>query len=57
MHFMYRREAARKSRLRWFGHVQRMNEARLPELFLNAEANGMRGDVPGDVIWTRSSVI
>ena len=36
-------EAARKSRLRWFGHVQRMNESRLPKLILNAEANGPKG--------------
>src|SRR3978361_913526 len=36
-------EAARKSRLRWFGHVRRMNESRLPKLLLNAEANGRRG--------------
>lgn len=36
-------EAARKSRLRWFGHVQRMNESRLPKLILNAEVNGQRG--------------
>lgn len=36
-------EAARKSRLRWFRHVQRMNESRLPKLILDAEANGQRG--------------
>lgn len=35
-------EAARKSRLRWFRHVQRMNESRLLKLILNAEANGQR---------------
>lgn len=32
-------EAAGKSRLGWFGHVQRMNESRLPKLILNAETN------------------
>lgn len=36
-------EAARMSRLRWYGHVQRMNEYRLPKLVLNAELNAPRG--------------
>ena len=36
-------EAASESRLRWFGHVQRMDEVRLPKRILNAELPGRRG--------------
>ena len=36
-------EAARISRLRWFGHVQRMHCDRLPKRILSAEVSGARG--------------
>ena len=36
-------EAARVSRLRWFGHVQRMRDDRLPKRILSAEIPGVRG--------------
>lgn len=36
-------EAARKSRLRWFGHVRRMNDDRLPKKILSAGVDGIRG--------------
>lgn len=32
-------EAARKSILKWFGHVQRMNDSCLPKLIWNAKVN------------------
>ena len=35
-------EAARVSRLRWFGHVQRMRDDRLPKRILSAEVPGVR---------------
>ena len=35
-------EAARVSRLRWFGHVQRMQDYRLPKRILSAEVPGVR---------------
>jgi len=35
-------EAAGKSRPRWYGHVQRMNEVRLPKKILNSELPGRR---------------
>lgn len=35
-------EAARVSRLRWFGHVQRMGDNRLPKKILSAEVPGVR---------------
>ena len=35
-------EMARRSRLRWYGHVERMNEVRLPKKILYSEANGVR---------------
>ena len=36
-------EAARISRLRWFGHVQRMQDGRLPKRILSAEVLAVRG--------------
>ena len=36
-------EAARVSRLRWFGHVQRMRDDRLPNRILSAEVPDVRG--------------
>ena len=36
-------EAARVSRLRWFGHVQRLRDDRLPKRILSAEVPGVRG--------------
>ena len=36
-------EAARVRRLRWFGHVQRMRDNRLPKRILSAEVPGVRG--------------
>ena len=36
-------EEARISRLRWFGHVQRMQDDRLPKRILFAEVPGVRG--------------
>jgi len=36
-------EAASRSRLRWFGHVHRINENRLPKSILNTELPGRRG--------------
>ena len=36
-------EAARVSRLRWFGHVQRMRDDRLLKRILFAEFPGVRG--------------
>ena len=35
-------EAARASRLRWFGHVQRMGNDRLPKRILDAQVPGVR---------------
>jgi hypothetical protein len=35
-------EAARVSRLRWYGHVQRMGNSRLPKRILNAQVPGVR---------------
>ena len=35
-------EAARVSRLRWVGHVQRMRDDRLPKRILSAEVPGVR---------------
>lgn len=45
-------EDASRRRLRWFGHVQRMNEARLPKGILIAEVPGRGGteeDLGGDI--------
>jgi len=38
-------ETIRLNRLRWFGHVQRMEENRIPErvLYMNLEATRLRG--------------
>ena len=36
-------EAATQSRLRWWGHVQRMDEHRLPQQLLNSRMEGKRG--------------
>src|SRR6202000_1375176 len=36
-------EAARVSRLRWFGHVQRMQSDRLPRRIMSEEVQGKRG--------------
>ena len=36
-------EAVRVSRLRWFGHVQRMQDSRLPKRIMSAEVQGNRG--------------
>lgn len=36
-------EAARKSRLRWYGHTLRMNESRMPKRLLDSEVEGSRG--------------
>lgn len=36
-------EAARKSSLRWFGHVQRRNDSRLRKKLLNASIDGIKG--------------
>jgi len=35
-------KAARVSRLRWYGHVQRMGNSRLPKRILNAQVPGVR---------------
>jgi len=38
-------ETIRLNRLRWFGHVQRMEENRIPQkvLYMNLETTGLRG--------------
>ena len=36
-------EAATQARLRWWGHVQRMGEHRLPQQLLNSQLEGKRG--------------
>ena len=36
-------EAARKSRLRWYGHTLRMNDSRMPKRLLNSDHEGSRG--------------
>ena len=36
-------EAARVSRLRWLGHVQRMQSDRLPRRIMSEEVKGKRG--------------
>ena len=35
-------EVARKSRLRWYGHVERMEDFRLPKKVLYSDINGRR---------------
>ena len=38
-------ETIRLNRLRWFGHIQRIEENRIPNevLYMNLEATGLRG--------------
>ena len=36
-------EAVRMSRLRWWGHVMRMGEGRLPRTIMNSAIEGKRG--------------